>query len=173
MPLPRLLTAESSAKNNLSNLNQSSSSIPLSAGASTSVAKDLADIDKLRATGTTPADAVKGIMTCIVSGGQNNVAVPGGQNNVAVPGKHNNVVLPGMQNNIVLPGVQNKRVVQGVQNNRFVPGMQNKVVVLGVQNQVVVPGGQNSPRVSVKVQGFQNNLGALSSGSAILISSDR
>ena len=164
MPLPRLLTAESSAKNNLSNLNQSSSSIPLSAGASTSVAKDLADIDKLRATGTTPADAVRGIMTCIVSGGQNNVAVPG---------KHNNLVLPGVQNNIVLPGVQNKRVVKGVQNNRVVPGMQNKVVVLGVQNQVVVPGGQNSPRVSVKVQGFQNNLGALSSGSAILISSDR
>ena len=114
-PRPPCLTAESSTKTNLSNLNQSSSSIPLSAGASTAVAKDSANIDKLRATGTTSAAAV----TCIVSGGQNNVVVPGGQNNV------------------VLPGVQ------------------------------------NSPRVSVIVQGCQNNLGALSSGSVILISSDR
>ena len=118
-PRPPCLTAESSTKTNLSNLNQSSSSIPLSAGASTAVAKDSANIDKLRATGTTSAAAVTGIMTCIVSGGQNNVVVPGGQNNV------------------VLPGVQ------------------------------------NSPRVSVIVQGCQNNLGALSSGSVILISSDR
>ena len=141
-PRPPCLTAESSTKTNLSNLNQSSSSIPLSAGASTAVAKDSANIDKLRATGTTSAAAV----TCIVSGGQNNVVVPGGQNNV---------VLPGVQNNIVL---------RGVQNNRVVPGMQNKVVA---------PGGQNSPRVSVIVQGCQNNLGALSSGSVILISSDR
>ena len=145
-PRPPCLTAESSTKTNLSNLNQSSSSIPLSAGASTAVAKDSANIDKLRATGTTSAAAVTGIMTCIVSGGQNNVVVPGGQNNV---------VLPGVQNNIVL---------RGVQNNRVVPGMQNKVVA---------PGGQNSPRVSVIVQGCQNNLGALSSGSVILISSDR
>ena len=136
LPLP-CLTAESSAKTNLSNLNQNSSSTPLSAGASTAVAKDSANIDKLRANGTTRAAAVTGIMTCIVSGGQNNVVVPGGQNNV------------------VLPGVQNKRAVQGVKNH------------------VVAPGGQNSPRVSVIVQGCQNNLGALSSGSVILISSDR
>ena len=154
LPLP-CLTAESSAKTNLSNLNQNSSSTPLSAGASTAVAKDSANIDKLRATGTTRAAAVTGIMTCIVSGGQNNVVVPGGQNKVVVPGGQNNVVLPGVQNKIVLPGVQNKRAVQGVKNH------------------VVAPGGQNSPRVSVIVQGCQNNLGALSSGSVILISSDR
>ena len=115
---PPCLTAESSTKTNLSNLNQSSSSIPLSAGASTAVAKDSANIDKLRVTGRTGTTSAAAV-TCIVSGGQNNVVVPGGQNNV------------------VLPGVQ------------------------------------NSPRVSVIVQGCQNNLGALSSGSVILISSDR